>query len=859
MKNALYLNGGGRVRYREFSRAQNIPTDKKENQVKKKKKSVIFTLFSYVFVMSLIPLKDRIHRTIQALEVRLSYLESKYREFEDLQSTLKKNPENLTVDNKVKLCIGENWFVEQSVEDSLGFVGRRIRNLSADIKGVNDNLESARKAIDDLEKLGDNGQITESEGEDVNTQASSGGNEEDGDTTEDGLPLMDIREELDEDGNVIESSVEPQRKDNDFQEFAQHHLSKIIQSREENPGEDTNKGDYDSEGYKLIDGQRVYGPPKPPPSLPPASSTQEPKSILKKTESNTNKIDGEINSKTSRPPIDRPPTSLKNYVKEVRKQEKEVPQENSSRISEVEEDIIEEKQPKEHSEKSNQVEEDLIEESSKQQPQAFKQHTASIDTEDMIQLEMIADHITENEEDLRFDDGGWDEEFEEDDHDEDYEEDEYGRSIVDYNLMSMEELEKRTKAAEVAAAEARDGNPKSDKKQVRFSSEVEIKRFDKTKTNINDGSSVYESGVLSTPATNNENNSSEEVLPKKKKMSRFKAERLEEQSVSKSNTGPEKTVSPSHLKHSAPVNDILEREAPVSSTAAAAASPINDISNREAPVVEKRPSAAVNDVLEREAPVANKQPSTAAPVSDVLEKDPPLVNGIKDKEPQANKATTYDSSSKPVRNIFKTKPIPGSARQSSQIPPRGKTVAPTPVPGLTSEEVITPVQSLSDKEQIDVTVDQMSSSMEHQKTDLFSKDVFDLAREHFRDSIVTEEQFLQAHDKSDDEDEDDNVVNPDTEEKNRPVLTPKVVEHESQPPPQEPIHFDGVASDDEEDFNVDFKQVSAEYHRIRNKLIQKTGGFKQTEGEKEIEQVDEDGNPIKVSRFKAARLSSRNV
>ncbi|PNS16214.1 hypothetical protein CAC42_6321 [Sphaceloma murrayae] len=61
---------------------------------------------------------------------------------------------------------------------------------------------------------------------------------------------------------------------------------------------------------------------------------------------------------------------------------------------------------------------------------------------------------------------------------------------------------------------------------------------------------------------------------------------------------------------------------------------------------------------------------------------------------------------------------------------------------------------------------------------------------------------------------------------------------------------------DELDPEIHRRQLTAEYYRMRNKMIQQEGGFKMTEEDKEtpLMEEQEDGKLQKVSRFKAARL-----
>ncbi|KAF2242204.1 hypothetical protein BU26DRAFT_524395 [Trematosphaeria pertusa] len=83
-------------------------------------------------------------------------------------------------------------------------------------------------------------------------------------------------------------------------------------------------------------------------------------------------------------------------------------------------------------------------------------------------------------------------------------------------------------------------------------------------------------------------------------------------------------------------------------------------------------------------------------------------------------------------------------------------------------------------------------------------------------------------------------------------LANAVVEHIPQSSePQAPDEFDAVLVN---------REVQAEYHKMRNKMIQRQGGFVPTEEDMEDPLVEErDGKTKKVSRFKAARLKGEGL
>ncbi|ESZ97445.1 hypothetical protein SBOR_2134 [Sclerotinia borealis F-4128] len=64
-----------------------------------------------------------------------------------------------------------------------------------------------------------------------------------------------------------------------------------------------------------------------------------------------------------------------------------------------------------------------------------------------------------------------------------------------------------------------------------------------------------------------------------------------------------------------------------------------------------------------------------------------------------------------------------------------------------------------------------------------------------------------------------------------------------------------AAAPDEFDSQLLHQEVATEYHRMRNRMIGKQGGFAQEEESEIVPFTEEEGGPKKVSRFKAARLA----
>jgi unconventional prefoldin RPB5 interactor 1 len=64
-----------------------------------------------------------------------------------------------------------------------------------------------------------------------------------------------------------------------------------------------------------------------------------------------------------------------------------------------------------------------------------------------------------------------------------------------------------------------------------------------------------------------------------------------------------------------------------------------------------------------------------------------------------------------------------------------------------------------------------------------------------------------------------------------------------------------AAPPDELDPNLLHQEVATEYHKVRNRMIQREGGFLKEEENEVIPRTEEEGGPKKMSKFKAARLA----
>ncbi|CAD6623564.1 XXYS1_4_G0052000.mRNA.1.CDS.1 [Saccharomyces cerevisiae] len=98
--------------------------------------------------------------------------------------------------SKIYLSLGYEYYVEKTKEEAITFVDDKLKLMEDAIEQFNLKIEEAKKTLDNLNHM-ENG---------------NGIEEDEANNDEDFLPSMEIREELDDEGNVISSSVTPTTK-----------------------------------------------------------------------------------------------------------------------------------------------------------------------------------------------------------------------------------------------------------------------------------------------------------------------------------------------------------------------------------------------------------------------------------------------------------------------------------------------------------------------------------------------------------------------------------------------------------------------------------------------------------------------
>ncbi|ODV80228.1 uncharacterized protein CANTADRAFT_21476 [Suhomyces tanzawaensis NRRL Y-17324] len=113
------------------------------------------------------------------------------------------------------------------------------------------------------------------------------------------------------------------------------------------------------------------------------------------------------------------------------------------------------------------------------------------------------------------------------------------------------------------------------------------------------------------------------------------------------------------------------------------------------------------------------------------------------------------------------------------------------------------------------------------------------------------------YDDEDEEEENESYLNQnyidDQEEDDGPILVDEIIENDFEVDAED-LALSVEDTIDQEIFNL---EVASNYHKLRQKIVfeQNKTGYRKTEQELEFEPIDEEGNPIRISRFKAAKMS----
>ncbi|RLV95095.1 hypothetical protein JA1_001272 [Spathaspora sp. JA1] len=763
--------------------------------------------------------------TISNLTKKRETLQLKIQEYKDVKSSVLAQAS----EQPVMISLGAGYFVEKSNSEAIAYLDSTISRMNQVLSEITSNIDHAN----DTKKkfLLFNDFVKQNGSEEENKEKLN----------EEGLPYMDIQEEIDEDGNVINVSINDTPVDIK-DSFEKNNLSSNNQA-ENSAGTSVEIAGmkHIQEKIKVEEDVIVVDSPKRSPAAGGETSKDLTTDIEEKNDVDSEEVD-QIQELMEDMGLTTKPVTTTDIIDQDLLLDKidqlEIGTDEKFQLKQI---VVEEYNK-------------LNESASDNQQQA---PTLAIDKyDDLLQLELFADDLN-NEQDVSYaDDEEWDFEFDEDDDDEDEDlADEllYGNHPSGVLGASASEKTNALLWDQIRKLRNQQDNNVADvgkkKKSVRFAETLDIKEVE----NISES--------LKNPP------------PAPPKMSLFKQNRVvNKQSEDKIDEPVEEVImektiiehdfeAPKVSNNEAVSRDIVEKD--------------NDESYVEVPKTMSRFKAARLGKTPISTPATSSQetPPSVSPVEEKI-----MENTIIERDIEPEVIVTHDIIEKEVKSEtpeVSSKPISKfkASRIGKTMP--NKSAAKIPIPTVVSTSNIS-LETNDEPADMEVKETQLDYSSLHQDMDTMAK-AYILGM--YDDDIMTEgpvvdkvEDFeilnkmiesmpskepvkkINKNKKISDIEFDENLdeigmneVGEEEEEEyfedmedTGPILADEILENE--------ITFD---EDDEDEILT--SELNENYHRLRNKLILDQNGFKKSQQELEFEPIDEDGNPIKISRFRAAR------
>ncbi|CAN3356291.1 hypothetical protein DICA3_C01794 [Diutina catenulata] len=138
-------------------------------------------------------LSQQMEAAIGRLRAKQSALEHQMAHFEAIEQQVKSQ---MSSDAPVMIALGEGYFVERPRDDALAFLARRRREMATVVAQFKERVAEAESTRANMTTFSELAQQTPRAEEQMNDE---------------GLPFMDIVEELDDDDNVVSATVNNQR------------------------------------------------------------------------------------------------------------------------------------------------------------------------------------------------------------------------------------------------------------------------------------------------------------------------------------------------------------------------------------------------------------------------------------------------------------------------------------------------------------------------------------------------------------------------------------------------------------------------------------------------------------------------
>lgn len=702
-------------------------------------------------------LTTQIDSTISNLKQKRDYLQDQLAQFESVRQGLKTSGDSTT---PIKFQLDDGTMIEKTTTEAIEFLDKRVTEIKEALTQFNTKINEAESTKEKLNQF--------------NQFVQQGGNHEElkqEKLNEDGLPFVDIQEELDEDGNVINVRFKDAQEDTTI-----------------------DKNEKDSRGTPKVE---ILG-----------EEIDKAKKLDKVSQSESDEFqalleDMEVISKDKKAQeLNFDQDDLLDKIDKL-----QISAEDKFKLKQVCVEEFKNLEPEHDTDKTQ--------ENSASDKVIGNFENLAIDKNDLIELELLADDFDDSENfqgENYDDDEEWDYEF--DDDDEEEEED-----IADELLYGGGK-------AKIIGSDEKSNNMLWDqiinlRKSKLVATDQVADKIEESTVNEKKPKAVRFAEHLDINEVENISESLRNPPPETGKMSLFKQNRMSSQQKNRSEEIMET------VENDSVMTDILE----------------NDVMSD---IVEKEP--VMTDIIEKDDDVQIVDNSDIIE-SSIIEREP--VATINESTPETKTGT---SSQKPVsrfKAMRSSQPLKDTGKLNTQAPVK------IPIPGDTEKEVV-PLESptslsVSKLQDLQLDMDKMAQAyvsgmydddivtegpVVHKLDDFETLNKMVEAKKQDNEKLGIQEYDAASNEVGMEIDEDDE------DDDEGPILVDEIVENELD-------ESNGVFNDE-----VIFdREIRENYHKLRNKLILDQNGFKKSQQELEMEPVDDEGNPIKISRFKAAKMN----
>lgn len=702
-------------------------------------------------------LTTQIDSTISNLKQKRDYLQDQLAQFESVRQGLKTSGDSTT---PIKFQLDDGTMIEKTTTEAIEFLDKRVTEIKEALTQFNTKINEAESTKEKLHQF--------------NQFVQQGGNHEElkqEKLNEDGLPFVDIQEELDEDGNVINVEFKDAQEDTTI-----------------------DKNEKDSRGTPKVE---ILG-----------EEIDKAKKLDKVSQSESDEFqalleDMEVISKDKKAQeLNFDQDDLLDKIDKL-----QISAEDKFKLKQVCVEEFKNLEPEHDTDKTQ--------ENSASDKVIGNFENLAIDKNDLIELELLADDFDDSENfqgENYDDDEEWDYEF--DDDDEEEEED-----IADELLYGGGK-------AKIIGSDEKSNNMLWDqiinlRKSKLVATDQVADKIEESTVNEKKPKAVRFAEHLDINEVENISESLRNPPPETGKMSLFKQNRMSSQQKNRSEEIKET------VENDSVMTDILE----------------NDVMSD---IVEKEP--VMTDIIEKDDDVQIVDNSDIIE-STIIEREP--VATINESTPETKTGTVSQKPVSRFKAMRSSQPLKDTGKLNTQAPVK------IPIPGDSEKEVV-PLESstslsVSKLQDLQLDMDKMAQAyvsgmydddivtegpVVHKLDDFETLNKMVEAKKQDNEKLGIQEYDAASNEvgmEIDEEDEDDDEG---------PILVDEIVENELD-------ESNGVFNDE-----VIFdREIRENYHKLRNKLILDQNGFKKSQQELEMEPVDDEGNPIKISRFKAAKMN----